>query len=73
MADDVIQDILERLTKIETLLEGNSNYEKLQIQLLEEKIKVANNRISDLESSNTWLWRAIAGALISAAMAFLLK
>ena len=35
--------------------------------------KVANNRIADLENSNTWIWRAIAGALISSVIAFLVK
>ena len=64
MADDTLQEVRERLIKIEVLLENMNKNSELKNEILEEKIKVANNRISDLENSNTWLWRAIAGALI---------
>ena len=73
MADDTLQEVRERLIKIEVLLETMNKNNELKNEILEEKIKVANNRISDLENSNTWLWRAIAGALISAVIAFLIK
>ncbi|WP_343348634.1 hemolysin XhlA family protein [Terrisporobacter petrolearius] len=73
MSDDALQEVRERLIKIEVLLENMSQNNNLKDELLEEKIKVANNRISDLENSNTWLWRAIAGALISSVIAFLIK
>ena len=73
MADDTLQEVRERLIKIEVLLENRNKNSELKNEILEEKIKVANNRISDLENSNTWLWRAIAGALISSAIAFLIK
>ncbi len=54
------------------LVELLQDYTVIKNEILEEKIKVANNRISDLENSNTWLWRAIAGSLISAVVALLL-
>ena len=73
MADDTLQEVRERLIKIEVLLETMNKNNELKNEILEEKIKVANNRISDLENSNTWLWRAIAGALISSVFAFLIK
>ena len=73
MADDTLQEVRERLIKIEVLLENMNKNSELKNEILEEKIKVANNRISDLENSNTWLWRAIAGVLISSVIAFLLK
>lgn len=73
MSDDALQEVRERLIKIEVLLENMSQNNNLKDELLEEKIKVANNRISDLENSNTWLWRAIAGVLISSVIAFLIK
>nr|DAS56352.1 MAG TPA: hemolysin [Bacteriophage sp.] len=72
MVDDTLQEVRERLIKIEVLLENMSKNNELKNEILEEKIKVANNRISDLENSNTWLWRAIAGSLISAVVALLL-
>lgn len=73
MVDDTLQEVRERLIKIEVLLENMSKNNDLKNEILEEKIKVANNRISDLENSNTWLWRAIAGALISSVIALLIK
>ena len=73
MVDDTLQEVRERLIKIEILLENISKNNELKNEILEEKIKVANNRISDLENSNTWLWRSIAGALISSVIALLIK
>lgn len=73
MADETMQEVRERLIKIEVLLETMTKNNDLKLETIEEKIKVANNRISDLENSNTWVWRAIAGALISAVIAFLIK
>lgn len=72
MVDDTLQEVRERLIKIEILLENISKNNELKNEILEEKIKVANSRISDLENSNTWLWRAIAGSLISAVIALLI-
>ena len=72
MTDDTLQEVRERLIKIEVLLENMNKNNELKNEIIEEKIKVANNRISDLENSNTWLWRAIAGALISSVIAFLI-
>lgn len=70
---DTIQDIRERLVKIEVLLENMSNATELKMENLEDKLKVANHRVDDLEKNNTWLWRAIAGSLISGVIALLLK
>ena len=71
--EDAIQEVREMLVRIEVLLENINTNNNLKTELIEEKIKVANNRITDLENSNTWIWRAIAGALISSVIAFLLK
>ncbi|SCI16884.1 MULTISPECIES: hemolysin XhlA family protein [unclassified Romboutsia] len=73
MAEDTSQEVRERLIRIEVLLENINKNHELKNEIIEEKIKVANNRISDLENSNTWLWRAIAGALISSVIALLIK
>lgn len=72
MADETLQDVKERLVRIEVLLENMTKNSELKLENIEDKIKVANNRITDLENSNTWLWRAIAGALISAVIALLI-
>ncbi|QLY81943.1 hemolysin XhlA family protein [Clostridium intestinale] len=70
---DTIQEIRERLVKIEMLLENIPKSVTLQLENLEEKIKVANNRIKDLEENNKWLWRAVVGAVIAGAIALLFK
>ena len=75
MADDkeLISEIREKLVKIEVMLENVTKTNELKLETIEEKIKVINDRVKDLEENNKWLWRAIAGALISGAIAFLLK
>lgn len=70
---ETIQEIRERLVKIEVLLENMTNSNELQLQNIEEKIKVANHRIEDVEKNNTWLWRTIVGAVIGGAIALLFK
>lgn len=55
MYDDALQEVRERLIKIEVLLENMSQNNDLKLNTVEEKIKVANNRILDLENSNIWL------------------
>jgi len=70
---ETIQDIRERLARIETLLEENAKANLIRMEALEDKIKVANHRIEDLEKQNTWLWRTIVGGLITGAVALLFK
>lgn len=70
---DAIQEVRESLIEIKGLLKNMNDTNELKLKNFEEKIKVANNRISDLEDANRWLWRAVAGALISAVIAFLIS
>lgn len=70
---ETIQEIRERLVKIEMLLENMPKSINLQLENLEEKIKVANHRIDDLEKNNTWLWRTIAGGLITSVTVLLFE
>lgn len=70
---ETIQEIRERLVKIEVLLENMSNATNLKLENLEDKIKVANHRIEDLEKTISWLWRAIVGAVIGGAITLLFK
>lgn len=55
---EAVQEIREKLVKIETLLEGKMNN-------FEEKLKVANHRIEDLESNQKWFVCAILGGFIT--------
>lgn len=68
---DSIQEIREKLVKIETLLENMNKTDELERKVIEEKIKVANNRIADLEDTIKWLWRTLAGSFITGAVAVL--
>lgn len=74
MADDsIIYEIRENVVEIKGTLKSIVENTDLKFQIQEEKIKVANNRIKDLEDNNKWLWRAFAGALITAAIAILIN
>lgn len=70
---ETIQDIRERLVKIELLLENIPKSINLQLENIEDKLKVVNHRIDDLEKANTWLWRTIATSLIGGVIALLFE
>ena len=55
---ETIQEIRERLVRIETLLEKNA-------ENWEEKIKVANHRIADLEDTIRWIARTAIGGVLT--------
>ena len=61
---ETIQEIKERLVRIEILLEKNA-------ENWDEKIKVANHRIEDLEKTMDWLSKTAIGALITGAIGVL--
>lgn len=61
---ETIQEIKERLVRIEILLEKNA-------ENWDEKIKVANHRIEDLEKTIDWLSKTAIGALITGAIGVL--
>ncbi len=56
---ETLQDVRERLVKIETLLEVNN--------------KDLFDRIKKLEDSQTWLYRLAFGAIVTGAIALLFK
>lgn len=70
---EAIQEIRENIIELKLSIENFIDTNDLKMQILEEKIKVANNRIADLEEGNKWLWRAIVGAVISAVVAIFIK
>lgn len=66
---DVVQDLRDRLIKIETLLEkvidiNHLEIEKLRIEF-DEKYKVQNHRIADLEDNQKWQGRTLAGSILT--------
>lgn len=73
MEDKVIYEIREMVVKISTNLENVVENTDLKLQIQDEKIKVANKRIGDLENANTWLWRTCIGAIITALISLIIK
>ena len=68
---ETLQDVRERLARIETLLENINKTSDLKFINIEEKLKVSNHRIGDLEDTNKWLSKTAIGALITGAIAVL--
>lgn len=68
---DAMQEVRETVIEIKGILKNMTDTTELKLKNFEEKIKVANNRIADLEETNKWLWRAFAGTLISTVVAFI--
>lgn len=71
MADYDIQEITVQLARIEQMLKNMTETGDLKNKALEEKIKVANHRIEDLENTISWLSKTAIGALITGAIAVL--
>lgn len=70
---DAIQEVRETVIEIRGILKNMSDTTELKLSNFEEKIKVVNKRIYDLEETNKWLWRVIAGSVISAVIALLIS
>ncbi|MEG0774820.1 hemolysin XhlA [Clostridium sp.] len=58
---EVIQEIRERLIRIESKIENTT-----------EKYLTLEKRVTKIEDNNTWISRAIVGQVIAAIMAFFL-
>lgn len=58
---DLLHDIDKKIDSICQKMEDSEKYEELKFKPLAEKVE-------KIESSNTWLWRAIAGAIITLAV-----
>lgn len=76
--DNVMLEILERLTKIEAKLDGYNDakrktYEnekeliklKADVEALKKDNGIQNAEIADLKDKNKWLFRTVAGAIIT--------
>lgn len=73
MNDEKSYEIVERLARIEAMLQSNmellhSKASKSDLRALEERLKVQDERIDKIESDKVWLQRAIYLIIISAVM-----
>ncbi len=70
MENEIVQEILERLVRLETKLDNyNGLREKLDTtsknsDIQYERIKQLDTRLTKIEEGQKWLWRTIGGALI---------
>ena len=58
---DLLHEIDKKIDVICGSMKNSEKYEELKFKPLAEKVE-------KIESSNTWLWRAIAGAIITLAV-----
>lgn len=63
---NVIQDVRERLVKIETLLEQ-------QINMVDLKNKELEKRVEKLEGYISWLWKIVGGSIVTAILGVIIK
>lgn len=72
MSDSGTQEILQRLTRIETKMDLLGNTKEVAIEAL-QSARLAHDRIDELSDNQKWLWRTVAGALIVSTIALLFK
>lgn len=73
MEDKIIYEIRENVVKINATLEKIVENTDLKFEIQEEKNKVSNKRLSNLEDSNKWLWRTCVASIITALITMLFK
>ncbi|MDF2964246.1 MAG: hypothetical protein K0S39_5981 [Paenibacillus sp.] len=66
------QDILQRLTRVETKLDVTVSARDITIEAL-QSAKAAHKRLDQLEENQTWLWRTTIAALIVGAIGLFWK
>lgn len=76
MEDKIIYEIRENVVKINAMLESMAENTELKLKAMEDKMnfnkemhietqKVDSKRITNLEETNKWLWRAFASSIIT--------
>ena len=68
MEKDLTQEILERVVRIETKIDGY-NHLREKVEKAYSMAKDNTEDIKEIKDNNKWLWRTIAGALILSALA----
>lgn len=69
---ELLIEILQRVTAVETKVDAMTNTKDIAIEAL-QSTKSAHHRLDRMESNQTWLWRTVIGAVIAGAIAFLWK
>lgn len=72
MPEGEAQEILQRLTRVETKLDMMINARDIAQEAL-QSTKAAHHRLDDVQGDIKWLWRTAIGALIVGAIGLLWK
>lgn len=76
---EVLIDIRERLVRVETKLDAQNELGKkvdsndTRLAEVDSRSKSNTHRLDKLEGSITWLWRAVAGAIIAGFVSAFIK
>lgn len=60
-----ISQVLQKIAKIESILEGKDQITTLQSEVENQRILAMEDRIRKLEESQTWLRRSVIGEIIA--------
>lgn len=72
MEQNISQEILERIVRIETKIDGyNSTREKADVAY--NKACQNEKYIAEMKDNQKWLWRTIAGAIILGVLSAVIK
>ncbi|WP_251861032.1 hemolysin XhlA family protein [Clostridium sp. Marseille-Q2269] len=72
MEQNIQQEILERIVRIETKIDGyNSTREKADVAY--NKAMENEKDIAEMKDNQKWLWRTIAGAIILGILGAIIK
>ncbi|MDC0761709.1 hemolysin XhlA family protein [Brevibacillus sp. AG] len=69
---ELLIEILQRVTAVETKVDTMTNTKDIAIEAL-QSTKSAHHRLDQVESNQTWLWRTVIAALITGAIALFWK
>ncbi|KLU66290.1 hemolysin XhlA [Desulfosporosinus acididurans] len=77
--EDVLIDIRERLVRVETKIDTQNDLRKkvddTEAKAIDTEARSKSNtkRLDKLEANNTWLWRTVVAAIISAVVLMYFK
>lgn len=76
---DIQTEVLQRITRVETVVDGMDNKIDRAINALEkaveahESAKSAHKRIDKIEDNQKWIWRTLGGAVLLAIAGFIIS
>lgn len=72
MSPEHEQEILQRLTRVETKIDMMISAREMAQEAL-QSTKAAHHRLDKLEGNQTWIWRTVIGGIIAACIGIIFK